>query len=352
MADGKRRNITIKDVAAEAGVSLQTVSRVMNKGPNVTPKMHARVMEAVNKLGYVPSIAARRLGGSRSFLILAFNDRRPTIEGWENRRGNDWVDQMLYGGMLTCAEHGYRMIFELIDSHSDALESEVQGAISSLHPDGIILTPPHSDDPRIRALIEKNGIEYARIGSQTNGGGHRVFMDDRAAAACATEHLIGLGHRRIGFIEGNPEYRVSELRLAGYRDALAAGGIDFDPALICPGDFTYEAGERALGQLVALDPPVTAVLASSDEMALGLMHRASEQGITVPRDLSIVSFDDTPTVRLAMPPLTAINQPIAAMTAKAAALLIAAKKNGAATPGEHVVPFGLEVRKSTAPPSR
>jgi MFS family permease len=99
----RKRTITIKDVAAEAGVSFQTVSRVINKGPNVTPGMHARVTAAIQKLGYVPSLAARRLGGSRSYLILAFNDERPTLEGWQSRRGNDWVDQMLYGGMLADA---------------------------------------------------------------------------------------------------------------------------------------------------------------------------------------------------------------------------------------------------------
>ena len=120
--------VTIKHVAADAGVSLQTVSRVINNEPNVRPAMQARVQDSINKLGYVPSIAAQRMSGSRSYLILAINDRERTIADWRTRRGTDWVDQMLLGGMLKCAEHGYRMIFELVDTHNDHIERELLAA--------------------------------------------------------------------------------------------------------------------------------------------------------------------------------------------------------------------------------
>lgn len=346
----KKRAITIKDVAAEAGVSFQTVSRVINDGPNVTPGMRERVMAAVTKLGYVPSLAARRLGGSRSYLILAFNDRRPTLEGWQSRRGNDWVDQMLYGGMLTCAEHGYRMLFELVDSHSDELEAQVQAALSALHPDGVILTPPHSDDARITDLLYRNGLVFARLGSKRDGEGFAVYMDDEAAARCATDHLLDLGHARIAYVEGHPEYAISGDRLRGFRAALTTRGIALDPAYLQPGDFTYEAGTRAMSVLAKLPAPPTAVLASSDEVALGVLHAAGQLGLSVPHDLSIVSFDDTPTMRMAVPALTAIRQPIADMTATASRLLIEAKAQGRPAEGRHVLPFGLTVRDSTARP--
>ncbi|RYG10122.1 MAG: LacI family transcriptional regulator, partial [Caulobacteraceae bacterium] len=153
-----RRSITIKHVAAEAGVSLQTVSRVINNGPNVRAEVKARVEAAVAKLGYVPSLAAQRMGGSRSWLLLALNDRDRTIEGWKSGEGTDWVDQMLMGGMLRSAESGYRMIFELIDTHSSNVQREVQAALSALHPDGVILTPPHSDNPLITDLLIQQGI--------------------------------------------------------------------------------------------------------------------------------------------------------------------------------------------------
>ncbi|WP_137862935.1 MULTISPECIES: LacI family DNA-binding transcriptional regulator [unclassified Sphingomonas] len=349
----KKRAITIKDVAAEAGVSLQTVSRVINKGPNVTAPVQARVRAAIDKLGYVPSLAARRLGGSRSYLILAFNDERPTLEGWQSRRGNDWVDQMLYGGMLKCAEHGYRMLFELVDSHSDALEAQVQAALSALHPDGVILTPPHSEDDRITDLLHQGGLIFARLGSHREGKGFAVYMDDEAAARRATEHLLDLGHTRIAYVQGHPEYAMSPDRLRGFTGAIEARGLTVDPAYLQPGDFTYEAGIAALNTLAALASPPTAVLASSDEMALGVLHAAGPLGLSVPGDLSVVSFDDTPTVRMSVPALTAIRQPIAAMTAKAAELLIESKTRGSAPGnGRFLLPFDFVVRASTAPPRR
>ncbi|HSX55288.1 MAG TPA: LacI family DNA-binding transcriptional regulator, partial [Sphingomonas sp.] len=138
----RKQAVTIRHVAADAGVSLQTVSRVINKEPNVRPEMAERVRASIAKLGYVPSIAAQRMSGSRSYLIMALNDRERTIDGWRARDGTDWVDQMLLGGMLTCAEHGYRLIVELVDTHSDHIERELTAALAALQPDGVILTPP------------------------------------------------------------------------------------------------------------------------------------------------------------------------------------------------------------------
>ena len=159
----RRQAVTIRHVAAEADVSLQTVSRVINNEPNVRPEMKERVQASIDKLGYVPSIAAQRMSGSRSYLILAINDRERTIADWRGRQGVDWVDQMLLGGMLKCAEHGYRMIFELVDTHSDHVERELLGAIAALQPDGIILTPPHSDNPQILETLARHNIPFARI---------------------------------------------------------------------------------------------------------------------------------------------------------------------------------------------
>lgn len=356
MARAPRQSVTIRHVAAEAGVSLQTVSRVMNNEPNVRDVVRERVHEAVKRLGYVPSLAARRLGGSRSYLILALNDRERTIEGWRLGQGSDWIDQMLYGGMLKCAEHGYRMIFELIDIHAEQVTREVQGALSSLRPDGVLLTPPHSDNPAILDLLVGEGVPFARIGSDLPGPGFRIRMDDAAAGRAATEHLIALGHRRIGFISGSPEYRLSAARLAGYRAALDEAGIPFDPDLSGTGDFSFASGERATEAFLALADPPTALVASSDQMTLGVLHVAHRRGIAVPQDLSLVSFDDSPVVKYSVPPLTAITQPIAKMAACAAELLIRAASGA---PGEdetgeedeaHVIPFSLAVRGSTAPP--
>lgn len=347
-----RRAVTIKHVAAEAGVSLQTVSRVINNAPNVRPQVQERVHAAIARLGYVPSIAAQRMGGSRSYLLMALNDRDRTIDAWRSGEGTDWVDQMLLGGMLTAAAAGYRMIFELIDTHSSQVEREVQAALSALHPDGVILTPPHSDNPLITELLVRQGLPFARIGSAAPGPGFAISMNDAGAAETATSHLLDLGHRRVGFITGSDEYALSRDRLSGYRSALAARGVEIDESLIGQGDFTYASGEAAAARMLALPDPPTGIVASNDQMALATLAVAKASGLGVPRDLSIVSFDDTPIVRFSHPPLTAVVQPVAAMTSAAADLLIRAKSKAPDLPEQTVTPFGFAVRGSTGRPRR
>jgi LacI family transcriptional regulator len=343
----RRQAVTIKHVAADAGVSLQTVSRVINKEPNVRPEMMERVQASIAKLGYVPSIAAQRMGGSRSYLILALNDRERTIADWRKREGSDWIDQMLLGGMLTCAEHGYRMIFELVDTHSDHIERELSAAIAALQPDGVILTPPHSHNPLITGLLERAGIAFARIGSLKEGDGFRLTMGDELAARDATMHLVRLGHRRIGFIAGPDDYELSGWRVEGWRWAMEAVGLASDE-LLARGDFSYASGTTAAAALLDLAGPVTAIVASNDQMALASVAEVRRRGLDVPGDVSVVSFDDTPVIRFHHPPLTAVAQPIAEVTARAVALLIADRDGEAdRTPVE--VPATLVVRGSTGP---
>lgn len=344
-----RQAVTIKHVAAEAGVSLQTVSRVINSEPNVRVVVQDRVKAAIRKLGYVPSLAARRMGGSRSYLILALNDRDATIEAWASGQGTDWIDQMLYGGMLKCAEAGYRMIFELIDTHSAHVGREVAAALSSLRPDGVILTPPHSDNPAITALLVDQGVPFARLGSDAAGAGFAIAMDERTAAGTATNHLLDLGHRRIGFIVGSHDYALSGARLEGYRRALTARGLPDGDDLVVDSDFGFESGLAAMRTLLQLSEPVTAVIASSDQVALAVLRMAGERELAVPSDLSVISFYDTPVVRHSVPPMTAIVQPIAAMTARAADLLIRLKSGADTLPPTHVLPFEFVVRASTGP---
>ena len=188
----RRQAVTIKHVAADAGVSLQTVSRVINNEPNVRPAMKKRVQASIDKLGYVPSIAAQRMSGSRSYLILAINDRDRTIADWKAREGRDWVDQMLLGGMLTCAKRGYRMLIELVDTHSDHVERELGAAIAALQPDGVILTPPHSENPLITGLLEKRNIRFARIGSNQEGPGIAITMGRRGEGGIGQVLLLRL----------------------------------------------------------------------------------------------------------------------------------------------------------------
>ena len=344
----RRQAVTIKHVAADADVSLQTVSRVINNEPNVRPSMKERVQASINKLGYVPSIAAQRMSGSRSYLILAINDRERTIADWRTRQGTDWVDQMLLGGMLKCAEHGYRMIFELVDTHNDHVERELGATIAALQPDGVILTPPHSENPLITGFLAKRKIPFARIGSMALGPGIAMTMDDEGSSRRATEHLIALGHRRIGFIAGSEEYDLSNWRIDGWREAMEAAGLPQD-GLCTRGDFSYESGVIAANKLLGLGIPPTAIIASNDQMTLATLDTANQQGLKVPDDLSLISFDNTPVVRFTDPKLTAVDQPIAATFSKAVELLIT---NGdTAVQHQPVITEGsLVERGSTAPP--
>ncbi|MFZ1743933.1 MAG: LacI family DNA-binding transcriptional regulator [Pontixanthobacter sp.] len=341
--------VTIKHVAADAGVSLQTVSRVINNEANVRPKMKERVQASIDKLGYIPSIAAQRMSGSRSYLILALNDRERTIEDWHARQGSDWVDQMLLGGMLKCAEYGYRLIFELVDTHNDHIERELKAAIAALQPDGVILTPPHSDNPLITGLLSKHKIPFAQIGSKGEGGGIPLIMGDRDAAALATRHLIDLGHKRVGFISGSAEYLLSGWRTEGWQAAMDAAGLATQ-GLCAAGDFTYGSGLEAASRLLDQDPRPTAILASNDQMALAVLEIAGQRGLSVPGDLSLISFDNTPAIRFARPAITAIDQPVAATTSRAVELIIAAKRGEDLPTGPTIITANLIERESTAAP--
>lgn len=343
----RRQAVTIKHVAADAGVSLQTVSRVINDEPNVRSAMKRRVQASIDKLGYVPSIAARRMSGSRSYLILAINDRDRTIADWTARQGTDWIDQMLLGGMLKCAEYGYRLIFELVDTHSDHVERELRATIAALQPDGVILTPPHSDNPLIVKFLDRQRIPFVRIGSRSEGAGFALVMDDEGMARRATRHLIDLGHRRIAFISGSDEYPLSQWRVDGWESEMQSQGLAID-GLMARGDFTYESGAVAARRLLNLPDPPSAIIASNDQMALAALEAARAQGIDIPARLSLVSFDNTPIVRFTRPTLTAVDQPVAETVSRAVELIIRAQRGEGLPPQPVVVEGGFVARESTA----
>lgn len=343
----RRNSVTIREVAEDAGVSLQTVSRVINDEPNVRPQMRDRVQSSIDRLGYVPSLAAQRMSGSRSYIILAINDRERTLADWRERQGTDWVDQMLLGGILTCSKHGYRMMIELVDTHSDHVERELGATLSALQPDGVILTPPHSENRQITRLLAQRNIPFARIGSTQDGPGIRLTMGDEDAAYRSTRRLIELGHRQIGMIAGPEQYSLSGWRIAGWQRAMEEQGLDIE-GLCERGDFGYQSGTQAARNLLRRTLKVTAIIGSSDQMTLAALEVARDRGLDVPRDLSLISFDNTPIVRFTQPPLTAVDQPIAETVSIAVEHLINARKEPAGNGVTDVVAQLVE-RASTGP---
>ena len=347
-------SVTIYDVAARAGVSIKTVSRVMNNEPNVRPAMRDRVLEAAEALDYSPNLSARSLAGSRSFVIAVFVDAALTIDHWRSERGADYLSRIQLGATLQCRDAGYHLLIELIDHDAPRVRQEVAALLAALKPDGVILTPPSSDNETVLELLDKAGTPYVRLGPERpDGVGPRVHMDDVAAAREMTEHLASLGHKRIGFIVGEPRYGASQARRQGYRDAMKALKLPVSDSWVRQGDFTFQSGLEQAKALLALPDRPTAIFASNDDMALGCLAAAAEAGIMVPGEVSVAGFDDSPSARFSRPQLTTVRQPVAEMASLATRLLISGVIKGSGSKGpplDELLPFELIHRASTAPP--
>ena len=337
---------TIEDVARAAGVSRQTVSRVINRQKSVSPAARDAVERAIAELGYTPNQAARRMGGARSHLIMAINDRARTIENWTAGRGNDWVDQMLYGGMLACEARGYHMLFELVETEPAEAVRQVGGIVVGVQPDGMILTQPHSENEALCGMLRERGRPFVRIGMPLEAiDAPSVHMDEVGAAQAAFAHMVGHGHRHIAVLAGDPRYRTSLARREGYAAAVEEAGLEL---LIEEAGFSFDRAAQIAEDWFAAGDHPTAIIAENDEMAYGVMHAARRHGIDIPGQLSLISFEDTPGARFSMPPLTAIRQPTAQMIARACEMLMDAAE-GATIAGDHALPFDLIERETTGP---
>jgi LacI family transcriptional regulator len=315
---------TITDVAHHAGVSMKTVSRVLNGEPNVVPALRERVMASVAALGYRPNLHARSLARARSSILglLYYASSAAFVMGLQR------------GATARCRALGYHLVVEQLDDGGDHVAEQLQHMLTALRPDGLILAPPVSDNAEVIALLAQAGAPCVLIspGDDTPALG-RVAMDDQLAAQEMTAALIALGHRRIGYIHGNPAQGAAPRRFAGYRQALAAAGLRFDPALAVAGDFTFRTGLEGCARLLALDHPPTAVFAANDDMAMGAVVAAQRRGLQVPADLSVAGFDDSPIASQVWPQLTTVRQPVAEM-AEAAVDMLVSRNGRPAAPAE------------------
>lgn len=331
---------TINDVARLSGVSKKTVSRVINRSPLLNEETRRKVEEVIADLGYVPNPQARALALRRNFLIGLIHD---------NPNG-----QMVLGvqeGILEAIrETNYALVVRPVDRRSPTMVADIRNFLEQQRLAGILLLPPISENEELAAMCRDIGCAYVRMGSTTlDDPAHLVASNDRAAVAEAVRHIIALGHQRIGFIAGPPGFRSAEERMAGFEEALAGAGITIPRSMIADGNYTFDSGRAAAERLLDLSPRPTAIFASNDEMAAGVLHAARQRELRVPDQLSIVGFDDTAIAAHMWPPLTTVRWPIVSM-ARAAALKLIDPERAAEEPSLFL--SSLIRRSSVSPPPK
>ena len=304
---------TINDVARLANVSKKTVSRVINRSPLLNDDTRSRVETVIRDLGYVPNPQARALALRRNFLVGLIHDN-PNA-------------QMVLGvqqGILEALQGTeFELVVRPVDRRSPAMLDDIRDLLERQRLYGVVILPPISENDELARLCADLGVRYTRMGSaQIDDPEHMVASNDREAVREATAYLVAQGHRLIGMVQGPEGFRSAAERRVGFEDALVNAGIKLPRSLIAEGNYTFESGISAANRLLDLSPRPTAIFASNDEMAAGVVHAARQRGISVPEDLSVIGFDDTAIAAHIWPPLTTVRWPIISMARSAAMKLV------------------------------
>lgn len=331
----------IEDVAAAAGVSMKTVSRVLNHEPNVREETRKRVSLAVEKLQYKPNLSARSLAGQRSYVVaLVYNNP-----------SRNYLMEVQSGMLEACRANHYNLVLAPVGSGKQRTADDIKGLFENFGPDGVVLIPPLTDDNVVLTYLEEHKVPFACIAPRNPQKRIGVMMEETAAVLELMAGLISLGHRRIGHIKGPRAHGACQWRYTGYREALEKAGIVYDAGLVTQGEFSFESGIDAANRLLDLADPPTAIFAANDDMAAGVIRAAGERGLAVPRDLSVCGFDDTPIARHIYPALTTVRQPTSEMGRLATLELLERIRTPGAGRMVHVEPT-LLFRESTRPPKQ
>lgn len=334
------QKVTINVVAEQAGVSKKTVSRVINEEPNVSEATKKKVLDVFDRLGYRPSAQARGLATNQSFLIGLMYDNP----------NKSYVSEIQTGALSVCTKKGYHLIIHPADHQSNELIESLEIFLTTSRLDGLVLTPPFSDRIELIEMLERRQVPFVRIGPTLNeSSSPSVVSNDLEASYDMTRYLISLGHTKIGFIKGHPDHNVSKQRLTGYLRALKENGIDFEPQYLQQGYFTFNSGEDCARKLLALPDRPTAIFATNDYMAAGVLKVASQQKISVPHDLSVAGFDNAPISSYIWPSITTVKQPIQSMASSALSLLIDTIRKRPVETNELHFKDELIIRDSSAP---
>lgn len=339
-ANGNGKRPTIRDVARDAGVSVATVSRVLNDHPHVAPKTREAVLKSVRDHRFSTNRTARGLSGGRTGLVGV---TLPFVHA-------AYFALMLSGLADALYEQDLRAVV-CPTLHEHDREVDLLSRLMHGTTDGAILMLPTETSRELRAL-RAVGYPFVVVDPREplEEGIASVSAQNAAGAREATRHLLGLGHRRIGVVTGPVGWSATEERLVGYHAALAGAGVLPDPALELTADFLVEGGRGAAHRLLALPEPPTAIFAFNDSLAIGAIRAAHELGLRVPDDLSVVGFDDADEAALVTPALTTVRQPLGEMGRMAVSLLIRLLDGQRVDAGRVELATKLIVRDSTAPP--
>lgn len=337
---------TIHDVARRAGVSIKTVSRVINGEPHVRAQTAERVQDAVRELNYRPNLSARSLSGTRSYQVALWS-------GMHDGGISTYYSAVQNSFVAACLRRRYGPVFDPIDPGSPDLLNIAVAAVAEKRPCGIVITPPFADYETLLGRLDNMGIAYTLV-SPARESADRAFVttDDEGAARAMTEKLIALGHSRIGFVSGHPDHGAAAKRQAGFLDALKRANIPAEAQLMSQGNFTFESGVESARWFLSRPEPPTAIFASNDDMAVGVLHHALDSGMRVPADLSVAGFDDTAIARYIFPSLTTVHQPIPEMIHAAVDYLVLRANGEAAGNLASRFPCSIVMRDSVGPVTR
>ncbi len=336
-----RRRLTINDIARLANVSKQTVSRVINESPLVNAATREKVSTIIAENGYIPDPQARGLAFRRSFLIAFFYDN-PNPQYVVNAQQG--ILDALRGSSL-------ELVVRPVNRQAPGFLDEMRDVVTRQKFAGVVMFPSVSEDEALTELLKELDCPYVRIASVLLDRPEAMIVShDSVGAAAAARHLAAAGHTRIAHISGPRTFRSYHVRREGFEAGLVECGLSLDPRLVAEGAYTFQSGGVCAERLLALDPRPTAIFTGNDEMALGVYQAARERGLEIPRDLSVLGFDDSPIASRVWPLLTSVSLPIVEMGRIAGSRLRGVIDPADPLNGQAVTPT-LVVRNSVGPPS-
>lgn len=339
--NARSKKPTINDVAAQAGVSKRTVSRVINNSELVSETTRASVQKIIDELGFKPNRHARGLAARRSYLIGLVYDA-PTL----------FINSIQRGILSICTEAGYDLVVHVSPVDSEHLIDEITEFVSRAHLDGVIILPPVSAIDEVGLVLDEAGYEVVQFASEAGDEPWKLVVSDyQPAIDELTKHLVDLGHRDMAFISGPPNRVASKKRQEFFTQALEAHGLELRPEWIVDGEFTFEGGLAAGRELLSGEQRPTAIFAANDEMAFGVMNIADELGLEIPGDLSLIGFDGSRVSTFVVPSLSTVIQDTDAMARLGTQKLLALIEGGAEAARDYksVVSPRFVDRESTGP---